>query len=124
MKPYTYQIWDKLRKTWSQNSHFYLAPNGNLYRAGKNVTRLKIICFGSGVADSKGKEIIDGHIIEIGNESPPYFQVVRFREGQFQTRDDCEWISKIVCKDLGPGCVVVGHTLTHEIRLNKVVQKD
>src|SRR5205807_522409 len=107
-----------------QNSHFCLAPNGNLYRAGRNVTDLKIISFGSGVPDNNGNEIFEGQIIEIGNESPPYLDVVELKDGQFQTQNECEWISKIACKELGPGCVIRGHILEHDITLYGVVPKE
>jgi hypothetical protein len=120
-----YIVWDIRLKTWSQNSHFCLVPNGTLYRAGKNLTKSKNVLFGSGVPDNNGDEIYAGHIIEIGNMSPPYLEVVEFKDGQFQTREECEWISKLSCKDdLGPGCVIVGHTLTHDITLYGVVPKE
>jgi hypothetical protein len=112
-----YKVWDKRHKTWSQNSHFYLTPNGDLYRAGKNLNKLKEVVFGSGVTDDNGNEIFAGHIIKIGNQSPPYLEVVELKDGQFQTHDECEWISKIACKELGPGCVIVGHIFEHDLTL-------
>jgi hypothetical protein len=119
-----YLVWDKRLKTWSQNSHFCLTPGGTLYRAGKNLTKSKEVVFSSGVPDNNGKEIHAGHIIEIGNESPPYFDVVEFKDGQFQTREECEPLSKIMCKEFGSGCKIFGHIFEHDITPYVVVRKE
>jgi hypothetical protein len=118
-----YLVWDIKAKRFSQNSHFCLAPNGNLYRAGRNVTDLKIICFGSGVQDDNGNEIFAGHIIEIGKDSPQYFEVVEFKNGIFQTKEECKSLDNVMSEDFGSGCVIVGHILTHDFTPNGVVPK-
>lgn len=68
----------------------------------------------STVKDLDGKEAFAGDIIEIGVQSPPYFQVVEFAGGQFRTSDELEALCDIMDEHFGDGFRVVGNIHEHE----------
>lgn len=75
MRPTKYRIWDKERKIWKEDYHYHLAPNGQLYYDGMNITEHNEIVFWTGLHDNHnntdGEELYDLDIVELAGLNIP-----------------------------------------------------
>lgn len=73
-----------------------------------------------GMNDGNGRAIFEGDIIEIGHTSPPYLETVVFREGCFETEEECDNICHVKRNDF---IAIVGNVHEHDVGLYGVTCK-
>ncbi|MCM3294245.1 YopX family protein [Paenibacillus sp. MER 180] len=113
MRPTKYRIWDKERKIWKEDYHYHLAPNGQLYYDGMNITEHKEIVFWTGINDRNGKEIYEGdilvdeygfiHVVQYFQPDCRYITVVieAFKSGNWDDSHEHEDLVWVECKVIG-----------------------
>ncbi len=78
-----YRLWDKQAKCMETFYQLRIAPNGQIYVGGANVTSRYEQSFSSGLIDVNGKEIYEGDIISIVDSLGAHMCVVKFLNGSF-----------------------------------------
>lgn len=80
-----YQLVDKQTKEISTPHYIGLAPNGELYCDGMNVTDRYIIRRFTGFLDNKGIEIYEGDILQPRNNEKKFYTIV-WHDGGFSRK--------------------------------------
>lgn len=106
MKPTKYRIWDKFEKKWKETYSYHLAPNGQLYYGGMNITEHNEVIFFTGLHDDHDdqNEIFDQDILEVKYEGETIICKVQYESGGYllasdEFDDGFIWASEIVQND-------------------------
>jgi hypothetical protein len=113
-----YQAWHEEAQMMIEDENFV----GEVYTWLHQGQPLKI-CRPSGLLDDDGCMIYEGSIIEIGEGSPPWLEIVVFEDGMFKTEEDNRFVGFHLKKNYGEGCRVVGNIYNHDKTLYGVVAK-